>query len=258
MPRMRLRSTGVLDVFTHEHRPKLRLVRRKYTGRGRAGAARRSVRSMTTKILFSGQPVALVVAEEFEIARFAASLVRVEYEQEAHVTDFEAQRERAKVSKQDGARRHSARQRRRGVRAGGRCGSRPNTACRSSITIRWSRSPRRRSGRATTSITVYDKTQGPQNCRNYVADVFGMPRDKVRVLSPLCRRRIRVGACGRNTSCRLPRWRRCALERSVRVNADPPADVHARLSRRRMIQDLALGGRRRRQARLVPARRRRR
>ncbi len=33
-------------------------------------------------------------------------------------------------------------------------------------------------------ITVFDKTQGPQNCRNYVADVFGMPRDKVRVLSP--------------------------------------------------------------------------
>src|SRR5207245_2802405 len=27
-------------------------------------------------------------------------------------------------------------------------------------------------------ITVFDKTQGPQNCRNYVAGVFGMPRDK--------------------------------------------------------------------------------
>src|SRR5260221_7745072 len=33
-------------------------------------------------------------------------------------------------------------------------------------------------------ITVFDKTQGPQNCRNYVAGVFRMPRDKVRVLSP--------------------------------------------------------------------------
>ncbi|HJT08735.1 MAG TPA: xanthine dehydrogenase family protein molybdopterin-binding subunit, partial [Stellaceae bacterium] len=32
-------------------------------------------------------------------------------------------------------------------------------------------------------ITVFDKTQGPQNCRNYVANVFGLPRDKVRVLS---------------------------------------------------------------------------
>ena len=35
------------------------------------------------KIMFNGQPIALVVAETSEIARFAASLVRVEYEQEA-------------------------------------------------------------------------------------------------------------------------------------------------------------------------------
>src|SRR5215469_3491381 len=33
-------------------------------------------------------------------------------------------------------------------------------------------------------ITVYDKTQGPLNCRNYVANVFGMRQDAVRVLSP--------------------------------------------------------------------------
>ena len=42
-------------------------------------------------------------------------------------------------------------------------------------------------------ITVYDKTQGPQNCRNYVAGVFGMPRDKVRVLSPYVGGGVRVG-----------------------------------------------------------------
>jgi CO/xanthine dehydrogenase Mo-binding subunit len=39
------------------------------------------------KIWFNGQPIALVVAETSEVARFAASLVRVEYEREAHVTD---------------------------------------------------------------------------------------------------------------------------------------------------------------------------
>jgi xanthine dehydrogenase YagR molybdenum-binding subunit len=33
-------------------------------------------------------------------------------------------------------------------------------------------------------ITVYDKTQGPLNARNYVANVFAMPLEKVRVLSP--------------------------------------------------------------------------
>src|SRR6266536_2655865 len=45
---------------------------------------------------------ALAVAEEFEIARFAASLVRVEYARKAHVTDFAARRERAVVVKEDG------------------------------------------------------------------------------------------------------------------------------------------------------------
>ena len=47
------------------------------------------------RIMFNGQPIALVVAETSEIARFAASLVRVEYEKEAHVTDVYRQREAA-------------------------------------------------------------------------------------------------------------------------------------------------------------------
>jgi xanthine dehydrogenase YagR molybdenum-binding subunit len=51
------------------------------------------------KIVFSGQPIALVLAEEWEIARFAASLVRVEYETEAHVTDPYAQRDQPSLSK---------------------------------------------------------------------------------------------------------------------------------------------------------------
>ena len=33
-------------------------------------------------------------------------------------------------------------------------------------------------------ITIYDKTQGPVNCRNYVANVFDLPQESVRVLSP--------------------------------------------------------------------------
>jgi CO/xanthine dehydrogenase Mo-binding subunit len=47
------------------------------------------------RIRFSRQPTALVVAEEWDIARFAASLVRVEYAQEMHTTDVFGERERA-------------------------------------------------------------------------------------------------------------------------------------------------------------------
>ena len=38
--------------------------------------------------MFNAQPIAVVVAETFEAARFAASLVEVAYEAEPHNIDF--------------------------------------------------------------------------------------------------------------------------------------------------------------------------
>ena len=102
------------------------------------------------KIMFNGQPIALVVAETSEIARFAASLVRVEYESEAHVTDLYRQRDAAVPVKDPDqpdrgrcSRRRSraARPSRRSPRP--RCATRPNITSRSSITTRWSCMPRR-------------------------------------------------------------------------------------------------------------------
>ncbi len=40
------------------------------------------------RIMFNGQPIALVVAETSEIARFAASLVRVEHETDGKRNSF--------------------------------------------------------------------------------------------------------------------------------------------------------------------------
>ena len=169
---------GVLDVFTHEHRPHLASSDEKYTDEvAPPGSPFRPL--YDDRILFSGQPVALVVAEELELARFAASLVRVEYEREGHVTDFEAQHKRAKISKQPIARGKPA-------QAFERAAVRIEAEYRMPVehhnpmetfaaTAVWEGEDR---------ITVFDKTQGPQNCRNYVASVFGMPLDKVRVLSP--------------------------------------------------------------------------
>jgi xanthine dehydrogenase YagR molybdenum-binding subunit len=173
---------GVLDVFTHEHRPKLASSHEKYTDEvAPSGSPFRPL--YDDKVLFSGQPVALVVAEEFEIARFAASLIRVEYERKPHVTDFDAQRKRGAISKRDPA---------QSVARGNPAPAFEQAAVRIKAEYRmpvehhnpmepfaatavWENDDR---------ITVFDKTQGPQNCRNYVAGVFGMPRDKVRVLSP--------------------------------------------------------------------------
>src|SRR5215469_9788600 len=72
---------GVLDVFTHAHRPKLASSDDKYSDEvAPSGSPFRPL--YDDQVRFSGQPVALVVAEEFEIARYAATLVRVEYEQQ--------------------------------------------------------------------------------------------------------------------------------------------------------------------------------
>ena len=43
-------------------------------------------------------------------------------------------------------------------------------------------------------LTIYDKTQGPQNSHNYVCNIFGLAKDKVRVLSPFVGGALRLAA----------------------------------------------------------------
>ena len=173
---------GVLDVFTHAHRPELASTDEKY--RDQIAPPGTPFRPLYDKhVRFSGQPVALVVAEEPEIARFAASLVRIEYEQETHVTDFDAQREKATVRNGEEAHLHS---RGNAAKAFNQAPVRVEVEYRMPVehhnpmemfaaTAVWEGDGR---------ITVHDKTQGPQNCRDYVANVFGLWPDHVRVLCP--------------------------------------------------------------------------
>ena len=177
-----LAVSGVLDVFSHAHRPKLASSDEKYKDDiAPDGSPFRPL--YDDRVRFSGQPVVLVVAEELEIARFAASLVRIEYEPEAHVTDLEAQRKRGAISAPDPSHAHK-----RGdpARAFEQAAVKVQAEYRMPVEHHNPMEPY-----ATTAvwegggrITAYDKTQGPQNSRNYVADLSELPRDKVRVLSP--------------------------------------------------------------------------
>jgi xanthine dehydrogenase YagR molybdenum-binding subunit len=224
---------GVLDVFTHEGRPELAASDEKYTDEvAPPGSPFRPL--YDDRILFSGQPVALVVAEELEIARFAAALVRVEYERQAHVTDFEAHRERARVSRPPIARGNpTAAFEQAAVRVEAEYRmpvEHHNPMEMFAATAVWEGDDR---------ITVFDKTQGPQNCRNYVASVFGMPLDKVRVLSPY------VGGAfgsGLRPQYQLPLavLAARALKRSVRV-ALTRQQMFALGYRAANAQELALG-----------------
>src|SRR5712692_1497512 len=177
---------GVLDVFTHEHRPKLASSHEKYTDEvAPSGSPFRPL--YDDKILFSGQPVALVVAEEFEIARFAASLIRVEYEEETHVTDLYRQRPKAVASAKPGADMFAPPKRRGAAKRAFAAAEvrhegeyhvpieHHNPMEPYASTVMWDGGGK---------LTVYDKTQGVQNVQRYLCGIFNMKSGDVRVVSP--------------------------------------------------------------------------
>jgi xanthine dehydrogenase YagR molybdenum-binding subunit len=175
-----LRVSGVLDVLTHENRPGMAKATSAYKDdvMPEGGSPFRPL--YDDKILFSGQPIALVLAEEWEIARFAASLVRVEYRKEASATDIEAHRSKAVTVKTPEKPRGNA------DKAFAAAAVRHEAEYFIPIehhnpmelyasTAIWEGGGK---------LTVYDKTQGVQNVQRYLCGVFEMKPDDVRVMSP--------------------------------------------------------------------------
>src|SRR5690349_5945006 len=93
-----LRVDGVIDVLTHTNRPRMADADSAYKDEtAPEGSPFRPL--YDDRVRFNGQPIALVVAEQPEIARFAASLVRVHYDQEPHATDLYRRRSEASALK---------------------------------------------------------------------------------------------------------------------------------------------------------------
>ncbi len=181
-----LRVDGVIDVLTHENRPHMAAADNAYKDEtAPEGSPFRPL--YDDRIRFSGQPIALVVAEEWEIARFAASLVRVEYHQEPHVTDLSRQRDHAFPSARPGESMFGP-PKPRGtpdkafaaaeVRHEGEYYvpiEHHNPMELYASTVMWGGDGK---------LTVYDKTQGVQNVQHYLCSVFDMKPEDVRVISP--------------------------------------------------------------------------
>jgi len=65
---------------------------------GRGGPSRHPFRPLNSdRILFDGQPIALVVADSYEAARDAGSLISATYEVSEHCTELERKRLEAYV-----------------------------------------------------------------------------------------------------------------------------------------------------------------
>jgi xanthine dehydrogenase YagR molybdenum-binding subunit len=184
-----LRVKGVLDVLTHENRPPMGDNDQAYKDDvAPLGSPFRPL--YDNRIMFNGQPIALVVAETSEIARFAASLVRVEYETEAHVTDVCRQREAA-IPVPAPATPIEA------LFTPPKTRGRPEQALAAAavrhvgeycVPIEHHNPMELYAAtviyEGNGKLTVYDKTQGVQNVQRYVCGVFGMRSDDVRVMSP--------------------------------------------------------------------------
>src|SRR5262249_47733265 len=132
------------------------------------------------RIMFNGQPIALILAEDWETARFAARRLRIDYDKDARfAVDVESERDNAVVVEKP---------------------VKPRGDAAKALTAAAVRHPpdyfiptehhNPMELYATTAVwdggllTVYDKTQGVQNVHRYLCGVFGRKPDEVRVISP--------------------------------------------------------------------------
>lgn len=174
---------GVVDILSHANRPRTRKLDLFYKDMtAPAGSPFKPFHS--DGVLYSGQPVALVLAETFEAARWAAALVRVDYEVMPHETNLLRHLDRA------------------GKPSRLKAGFSPPPDETGNAQAAFDAAPLKVDGEyyagvehhnpmemhATTvlhgddgHLTIHDKCQGSQNSRWYVSRVFGLPRRQVTV-----------------------------------------------------------------------------
>ena len=180
------RASGVIRVFTHLNMPK-------YVGpkppteqappRGAQPEEDKSFRALQSdRIYFNAQPVALVVAETYEQARFAARLVKVTYNAEPHATDTEAVRDRAREPQRRqpaapprGNPEEAMRNARVKIEAEYRIPIEHHNPMEPHAAIAFWEGDK---------LTIFDKTQGVYTVRTHLASSFGIPEENVSVVSP--------------------------------------------------------------------------
>jgi xanthine dehydrogenase YagR molybdenum-binding subunit len=176
-------AAGVIRVFTHLNTPKLgpKASAEEASPRG-AKEPDKSFRALQSdRILFNGQPVALVVAESYEQARYAARLVRVSYRTEPHVTDTEVVRGRARVPSQGTPAKT------RGNPQEALANAPVKVEAEYRIPIEHHNPMEPHAAIAAWQgdrLTIFDKTQEVYNVRTHLASSFGVPEGNVRVISP--------------------------------------------------------------------------
>ncbi|WP_322028686.1 xanthine dehydrogenase family protein molybdopterin-binding subunit [Paraburkholderia sp. J76] len=177
---------GVLHVLTHENRPPLAEEDAAWKDQVAPGGT--PFRPLgNAHVSFAGQPIALVVAQTPELAHYAASLVRVRYRSEAHQTELARVVKDAVVpSTEKGGFEPPPKPRGHAYRALAHAHARTDAFYSTPTEFH---QPMEMHGctvvpSADGRYTVYEKTQGVGNTQQYLMKVFGLPQDRVRVISP--------------------------------------------------------------------------
>jgi xanthine dehydrogenase YagR molybdenum-binding subunit len=173
----------VIRVFTHLNTPKFGPgSSEEAPPRGAREEEDKSFRALqSARIFFNRQPVALVVAETYEQARYAARLVKVSYLSERHETDTEAVRGRARAPSQGppprprGTPREALRAAPVTVEAEYRVPIEHHNPMEPHAAIAFWEGDR---------LTIFDKTQEVYGVREHLASAFGVPAANVTVVSP--------------------------------------------------------------------------
>ena len=177
------RAPGVVRVFTHLNAPRLGPKASHEQAPPRAKEEQdKSFRALQSdRIFFNMQPVALVVAETYEQARYASRLVKVTYNAEQHTTDTERVRGRGRVPSQGpppkprGNPVEAMRAAPVKVEAEYRIPVEHHNPMEPHAAIAVWQGDR---------LTVFDKTQEVYNVRKHLASSFGVAEENVQVISP--------------------------------------------------------------------------
>lgn len=179
---------GVIEVFTHENKPSTAWFDFQYADMDAPpGTVFKPLKD--NDIRYNGQPIALVVADTFELARYAATKLDIVYEQEDFETDLKTNLEKSRDPKKGlasmlkppppkptgdfdkeyensfiktdshfthGTEHHN-----------------PMEMYASTVIYE-----------GKDKLKIYDKTQGTINSQMYVANVFGLKMKNVQVIAP--------------------------------------------------------------------------
>jgi xanthine dehydrogenase YagR molybdenum-binding subunit len=171
------RAPGVIKVITHLNTPK---VAGYQVNPDKPEQSKGPYKLFfNNKILFNGQPVAVVVADTFERALYASSLVKVQYNADPHHTKLRDNTDKAFAAEGDGKTT-------RGTADAWKTA--PFKLEQEYIIPSETHSPMELHAiiakwDADDKLTVWTKTQGVQDTRDGIANIFKLPKENIQVNS---------------------------------------------------------------------------